>query len=147
MNTTISAGAPCPAMPPALCEPTSLTADQRSQRRAKLRLAHTAVGVDARYLTLPHGMVLWFANVVFDLELHIDCQGLTRHVYEYALGSNEAEAIAAVRRYFFEAAPQVHVIDAQARRSSSDHPKKLTFTEQVRRLDMPTAPVSRAHWS
>lgn len=138
----LQAGAPN-AVPLILQDPASLSPQARSQRRADLARAHRAVGVDPKYLSLPEGQRLWFVHVVLDLEVHAGCLGFTRHLHEYAAGASADDAAQAVRAYFAAVAPDAHVIQAQARPSSAQHPEELTFPEQVRRADMPPRPLTR----
>lgn len=136
-SASITASAMRPPTPLALRDPADLDPAQRAQRRARLRDAHTAAGVDPRYLCLPEGMLLWFVHIVLDLEIHASCQGFTKHLYEYAIGSDEHSAVQAVHRRYAALAPEVNIVSACARRSSSEHPEELTFPELVCRDDVP----------
>ncbi len=86
------------APPLALCDPSTLSPEARAARRNHLCSVHLKNGVDPRCLTMPEGMSLWFASLMLDLEVHASCLGSTRHLYEYALGATEADAIEAVRK-------------------------------------------------
>ena len=121
----------------ALCDPPTLSPDARAARRNHLRSVHLETGVDPRCLTMAEGMSLWFVSLLLDLEVHAGCLGVTRHLYEYALGANEADAIEAVRQYFAAVAPEVAILSHKACLSRTVHPEELTFPEEVRRLDIP----------
>jgi hypothetical protein len=124
-------------LPLALCDPSMLSPEARAARRNHLRSVHLETGVDPRCLTMPDGMSLWFVSLVLDLEVHAGCLGFTRHLYEYALGATEADAIEAVRQYFAAVAPEVAILSHKACLSRTVHPEELTFPEEVRRLDIP----------
>lgn len=117
------------------------TADDRSQRRARLRQIHLDCGVDPRFLSKPVGQELWFVSVTLDIEVHAGCLGFTRSLFEFALGATEAEAIDSVAAYFKASLPEANLVNAVAKRSQTLHPEELTFPEQVRRRDIP--PTSR----
>ena len=136
-------GATCANVPLVLQDPASLAPDARAQRRASLGRSHRAVGVDPRYLQLPEGQHLWFVHVVLDLAVHAGCLGFTKHLYEYALGTDARDAERAVREYFAATAPDADVIHAEPRLSTAEHPEELAFPDQVRRLDMPAKPLMR----
>lgn len=125
------------ALPLALRDPSTLSPEARAARRHHLRSVHLETGVDPRCLTMPDGMSLWFVSLLLDLEVHAGCLGFTRHLYEYALGATEADAIEAVRQYFGAVAPQVAILSHKACLSRTVHPEELTFPEEVRRLDIP----------
>lgn len=124
-------------LPLALRDPSTLSPEVRAARRDRLRSVHLATGVDPRCLTMPAGMSLWFVSLVLDLEVHAGCLGFTQHLYEYALGATEADALEAVRRYFAAVAPDAAILSHKASLSRSAHPEELTFPEEVRRLDIP----------
>jgi hypothetical protein len=113
----------------------------REARRARLRAIHVAMGVDDRYLVMPASQRLWFVDVTLDREVHAQALGFTRSLHHYALGIDEAQAIAAVHRYLAAVAPEVAVIKARAKPSVIEHPQELTFPEQVCRDDMPARPL------
>lgn len=115
----------------------SQTSESSSNRLARLRRIHLECGVDPRYLTLPEGSHLWFVSVTLDIEVHAGPLGFTRSLYEFALGSDEPEAMAAVSEYFKRSLPQANILHVQARKSLTTHPEELTFPEQVRRRDIP----------
>ena len=124
-------------LPLALRDPSTLSPEARAARRNHLRSVHLETGVDPHCLTMPEGMSLWFVSLLLDLEVHAGCLGFTRHLYEYALGANEADAIEAVRQYFGAVAPEVAILSHKACLSRTVHPEELTFPEEVRRLDIP----------
>lgn len=124
-------------LPLAPCDPSTLSPEARAARRHRLRSVHLESGVDPRCLTMPEGMSLWFVSLMLDLQVHAGCLGVTRHLYEYALGANEAEAIEAVRQYLGAVAPQAGILSHKACLSRTEHPEELTFPEEVRRLDIP----------
>lgn len=116
-------------------------AEVRAAKRAGLRELHLQCGVDPRYLEVPHGQSLWFVHTTIDRQVHAGCLGFTRHLMDYALGADAAQANSAVARYLAAVAPEVSVMRAEARRAAVDHPEELTFPEQVRRVDMPARMV------
>lgn len=124
-------------LPLALSDPSTLSPEARAARRNHLRTVHLESGVDPRCLTMPEGMSLWFVSLMLDLEVHAGCLGFTRHLYEYALGATEADAVEAVRQYFGAVAPQVAILGHKVCLSRTVHPEELTFPEEVRRLDIP----------
>lgn len=111
-------------------------AELLSNRLARLRRVHLECGVDPRCLTLPEGNFLWFVSVTLDIEVHAGPLGFTRSLYEFAMGADETEAIAAVTEYFKRRLPEARPLHVHARKSSTTRPEELTFPEQVRRLDI-----------
>jgi hypothetical protein len=123
-------------VPLAPTDPSELSPELRAARRTRLRQIHLQMSVDPRYLTLPPGASLWFVSLLLDLEVHAGCLGFTRHLYEYAIGETEAEAIEAVRKYRAKACPDAEMLSCSARHSSCEHPEELCCPDQVRRLDI-----------
>lgn len=124
-------------LPLALRDPSTLSPECRAARRDRLRSVHLETGVDPRCLTIPEGMSLWFVSLVLDLEVHAGCLGFTHHLYEYALGATEADALEAVRWYLAAVVPDAAILSHKASLSRTAHPEELTFPEEVRRLDIP----------
>lgn len=138
----IHIGATTANVPLVMLGTSSLPPEQRSERLETLRRAHLAVGVDRRYLDLPHGHRLWSLYVQIET-LDIKVPATIVHRSEYAAGVDEASAIEAVRTYYREVTPGADVVLVTARLATVERPEELAFPEFVRRLDMPATPLMR----
>jgi hypothetical protein len=121
-------------VPMALRDPLTLEPDARPARCMHMRRAHLANGVDPQCLRTPAGSFLWFVSFVLDRDIHAGCLGFTRHLYQYAIGATENEAMEAVRLHMSSAYPGVVMVTCSARRSCMKHPEELVFPQEVRRL-------------